>query len=159
MSKTLMAYATRYGATAETATTIADVLRDKYSLTVDIIDLRKDRSVDLDQYQNIILGVSVAKFRWARAGVNFLKNDLSDKKFFVFVSSGTAGAAAEKNDMEEYEKRQKKYIDDVLAKYNIQPVGRKAFGGRMQFGKEVTDNRNWDVIKAWAEEVGKLITS
>ncbi|MFX1513492.1 MAG: flavodoxin domain-containing protein [Promethearchaeota archaeon] len=160
MSKTLLAYVTRYGATTETATVIAEVLKDKYDIDVDLIDIKENKDIDISQYENVILGVSFAKFRWAKEGKRFLKkNDFKGKKIFVFVSSGRAGNAFQKNNLEKYQKLQKKFIDNVLEKLKLQYTSRKAFGGRfVQGGIEKWDNRNWDDIRSWAEEIGELIT-
>ncbi|MHA1167191.1 MAG: flavodoxin family protein [Candidatus Hodarchaeales archaeon] len=88
--KILLAYATRYEATAEATETIAGVLGDKLSLEIDIKDLKKEKNVDIEPYDNIILGVSIAKFNWAKEGKKFLENDFTGKKIHVFVSSGNA---------------------------------------------------------------------
>ncbi len=155
-----MAYATRYGATTETAKVIAEVLRDNYNLEVDLVDIKQNKNVDLTDYENIILGVSYAKFNWAKEGKKFLKqNDFEGKKLFVFISSGRAGGAFKDNDLEKYTKLQTKFIDNVLKKFKLEFTSRRAFGGRyVQGGKEKWDNRDWDDIRNWAQEVGELIT-
>ena len=57
MKKTLIAYGTRKGATADTAAVIAKVLRDKFSLIVDVVNIKETNgSFDLGEYQNIIIG-------------------------------------------------------------------------------------------------------
>ena len=163
MSKTLVAHVTRWGATTETAKTISDILKEEFSIETDFIDLKsvKKQRVDLDPYKNIIFGVSVAMFRWAKEGKNFLKqNDFTGKNMFAFVSSGRCGVARREGNQQEYEKWQKKYIDDVLAKYSVHYTSRKAFGGvYRQQGKPTDDSRNWDDIKGWAREVGEYISS
>ncbi|MFQ5979916.1 MAG: flavodoxin domain-containing protein [Candidatus Heimdallarchaeota archaeon] len=159
MGKTILAYVTRYGATTETATEIVRVLKDKFDIDVDLVDIKANKNLDVSSYENVILGVSVAKFRWAKEGKKFLKNDLAGKKLFVFVSSGTAGEAYQQKDLEKYEKLQKKWIDNVLAKNNLQYASRKALGGRFvgAFSNR-GDNRDWDVIRKWAEEIGTIIS-
>ncbi|MHA2298474.1 MAG: flavodoxin domain-containing protein [Candidatus Hodarchaeales archaeon] len=165
MSKTILAYVTRWGATTETAKFIAGVLKDEFNIDVDLVDIKdkKNKNLDIRPYDNVILGVSVAKFRWAKEGKKFLKNNrviLAGKKLFVFVSSGGAGEAYQRNDLEEYEKLQKKWIDNVLAKFSLQYTSRKALGGRFvgSFSNR-GDVRDWDVIRNWAEEIGRTITS
>ena len=156
MTKTLVAYATRWGTTAETSEAIAKVLREKHAISVDVVDIKKQKNIDIEPYSSIILGVSVAIFRWAKEGKKFLKkHDFNGKKLFVFVSSGRCGEAMEKNDQEEYKKRQKQYIDDPIKKLKLHLTSRKAFGGVYQ----EKDTRNWDVIRAWADEVGTLIAA
>jgi menaquinone-dependent protoporphyrinogen oxidase len=163
MTKTLLAYATRWGATTETSKEIINVLKDKFNIDVDLVDLKdkKTKNPDITPYNNVILGVSVAKFRWAREGWKFLKKNketLTKKKLFVFVSSGGAGDAYQKGDIEKYEELQKKWIDKNLARLNLQYTSRKAFGGRFVGSlSNRGDNRDWDMIRNWAEEVGRII--
>lgn len=163
MNKTVLVYATRWGATAETAKEIIRVLQKKFQIKVDLVDLKdkKTKNPDISCYENVILGVSVAKFRWAKEGKIFLKKNkeiLPRKKLFVFVSSGGAGEAYQKNDIEKYEKLQNKWIDKTLDKYNLHFTSRKALGGRyVGQHSHLGDNRNWDVIRNWAEEIGTII--
>ncbi len=166
MSKTILVYATRWGATKETAQKIKDVLKEKFNITVDFINLKdkknkQNRNPDITGYKNVILGVSVAKFRWAKEGKKFLKRNkkiLAGKRLFVFVSSGGAGEAYQNKDDVKYEKLQKKWIDSNLEKWGLQITSRKALGGRYvgQYS-HLGDNRDWDQISSWAEEIGSII--
>ncbi|UCE13014.1 MAG: NAD(P)H-dependent oxidoreductase [Candidatus Heimdallarchaeota archaeon] len=168
MNKTILVYATRWGATTETAQEIKNVLSEKYNIEVDLVNLKdkkkkENRNPDISPYENIIIGISVAKFRWAKEGKKFLKKNkgaLAGKKLFVFVSSGGAGEAYQKRNIEEYERLQKKWIDNNLDKWGIKFTSRKAFGGRYvgQYS-HLGDNRDWSQIRSWAEEVGKIIDS
>jgi len=160
MQKTLIVFGTRKGASEETAEVIATILRDKYSLSVDVFDAKKDLkkkkvTLDLTQYQAIIIGSSIAIGRWTNEAKNFLKNNLTDKDVFVFVCSGRAGTALTEGDLEQYKAVQKKYIDDVLEKYpHVTPVATKAFGGWYKYM-----NWNRENVVAWAEEIGNQIAS
>lgn len=164
MNKTVLVYATRWGATTETAKEIIRVMKEKYQIEVDLINLKdkKTKNPDISSYENIILGVSVAKFRWAKEGKNFLKKNkgtLPGKKLFVFVSSGGAGDAYQKKNFEIYEKLQKKWIDNNLDKWGLQVASRKALGGRyVGQHSHRGDNRDWDQICSWAEEIGEIIS-
>ncbi len=165
MSKTILVYATRWGATTETAREIIRVIAEQFNIEVDLVNLKdkKTKIPDISSYENVIFGVSVAKFRWAKEGKNFLKKNkkaLAGKKLFVFVSSGGAGDAYQKKEFEKYEKLQKKWIDNNLHKWNLQATSRKAFGGRYvgQYS-HLGDNRDWDQIRSWAEEIGSIIST
>ena len=46
-NKTLIAYETKGGATEESARKIAEVLRSKYQLEVDLVDLKEQKMPDL----------------------------------------------------------------------------------------------------------------
>ncbi|MHA1978223.1 MAG: flavodoxin domain-containing protein [Candidatus Hodarchaeales archaeon] len=164
MTNTILVYATRWGATTETAQEIIRTIKEKFNIDIELVNLkdRKTKNPDITPYDNVILGVSVAKFRWAKEGKSFLKDNkekLNGKKLFVFVSSGGAGDAFKANDMEKYEQLQKKWIDNTLKKYNLNFTSRKALGGRYVGGfADRGDNRDWSVIRGWAEEIGTIIS-
>ena len=165
LTKTILVYATRWGATTETAQEIIRVLNEKFNIDVDLVNLkdRKTKSPDITPYENVILGVSVAKFRWAKEGKNFLKKNkdlLTGKNLFVFVSSGGAGDAYKENDLENYAKLQRKWIDKTLSKFNLEYTSRKAMGGRFVGSlSDRGDNRDWSMIRNWAEEIGQIMTT
>ena len=47
MAKTLIAYVSKGGVTGEYANVIAGVLREKYGLVVDVVDVGKNHSPDI----------------------------------------------------------------------------------------------------------------
>ena len=65
-----MAYATKYGATAEIAEKIGQVLRQA-GLQTDV--LPADRVSDLSPYRAVILGSAVYMFQWRKEAARFLK--------------------------------------------------------------------------------------
>jgi menaquinone-dependent protoporphyrinogen IX oxidase len=153
-NKALIAYETKGGATEEAARKIAEVLRSKYGLEVDLVDLKVQKVPDLAQYRNVVLGGGVRAGKVYNKALKFLENDLSGKHVAFFVSSAQAGAPAS------YEKAKVKFVEDTLANYpKINPVATEAFGGRIKIlGKTVTDNRDMAKVEAWAEELGKKFT-
>ena len=58
-NKTLIAYTTKGGATEKTAQKIAEVLRAKYGLEVDLVNLRKQSAPSLEPYKNVIVASGV----------------------------------------------------------------------------------------------------
>ena len=60
-------------------------------------------------------------------------------------------------DSKTYDEAFKKFIEDVLAEHSdIKPVAAEAFGGRVKIlGRTVSDNRDMNKIRAWAEEGGR----
>ena len=56
--KTLVAYASKGGATKQASEIIAEVLKERYKLEVDLIDLRKS-NVKIQDYLNIVVGAGV----------------------------------------------------------------------------------------------------
>ena len=91
MSKTLIVYGTRYGATAEVAKEIARILKDQYDLSVQLINLSEKKIKDVSGYDNIVLGSGIKMGRWTGKAKRFLKKNFEGKKLAVFVCSGRAG--------------------------------------------------------------------
>jgi len=153
--RTLIAYVTKGGVTEEATSIIANVLRDKYKLEVDIINLKKNPSPDLTQYKNIIIGSGVRMQKWYKQALKFLKNDFGDKKVAIFLSSCEAG------DTKSYDQAITKHVKNVLTKYpHVKPIAAEAFGGRIKFlWITATDNRDMGKVRVWAEEVGQMLIS
>ena len=153
-NKTLVAYETKGGATEEAARKLADTLRSKYQLEVDLVDLIEQKVPDLTQYQNVVIGGGVRAGKVYDKALKFLENDLSGKHVAFFVSSAEAGTPGN------YEKAKVKFVENTLANYpNIKPVATEAFGGRIKIlGKTVTDNTDMAKVEAWAEQLGKKFT-
>jgi menaquinone-dependent protoporphyrinogen IX oxidase len=89
--KTLIAYQSKGGATEEAARKIAEVLRSKFQLEVDLVDLNEQKPPDVSLYQNIVVGGGVRFGKVYSKTLNFLKNDLSGKKIAFFTSSSWGG--------------------------------------------------------------------
>ena len=88
--RVLVAYATKYGATAEIAEKIGDVLQ-RAGLQVDV--LPADRVSDLSAYQAVVLGSAVYIGRWRKQATRFLKaNEQTLAGIAVWLfSSGPTG--------------------------------------------------------------------
>lgn len=152
--KTLVAYETKGGATEEAARKIADLLRTKFQLDVDLVDLKVQKVTDCTQYQNIIVGSGVRAGKLYGKALKCLENDYFGKRVAFFVCAGGAG------DEKTYQKSKAQYAEDTLAKFpKIAPVGVEAFGGRMTIlGRKVIDNLDLAKVEAWSEELGKKFT-
>ncbi|NIV37101.1 MAG: flavodoxin, partial [Anaerolineae bacterium] len=90
MEKILVAYATKYGATAEIAERIGQVLREA-GLEADV--QAADRAGDLGQYGAVVLGSAVYIGQWRKEAARFLKENettLVEKPVWIF-SSGPTG--------------------------------------------------------------------
>ena len=155
MSKTLVAYGTRYGATADVAQEIAKIFKDQFSLSVELLDLYKKKIKDISGYDNIVVGSGIKMGRWTGRAKRFLKKNFEGKKLAVFVCSRRAGES------DSYDFALDNYVKKVLSRrLNVQPVAFEAFGGRKPL-KDNTfyDNRDWDKIRDWAKKVGALFAS
>lgn len=89
-TRVLVTYATKYGATAEIAEKIGQILRDAGSN----VDVLPTHQVDgLDSYQAVVLGSAVYAGQWREEAVTFLKAyeyTLADMPVWFF-SSGPTG--------------------------------------------------------------------
>jgi menaquinone-dependent protoporphyrinogen oxidase len=89
-TQVLVAYATKYGATAEIAEKIGQVLRQA-GLPTDV--LPADRVSDLTPYRAVVLGSAVYIGRWRKEAATFLKANekaLAERPVWLF-SSGPTG--------------------------------------------------------------------
>jgi len=153
-NKTLIAYETKGGATEEAARKIAETLRSKYQLEVDLVDLKQQKPSNLAQYQNVVIGGGVRAGKVYDKTLEFLENDLRDKQVAFFVSSGQAGTPAS------YADAKARLVESTLAKHpNINAVSTEAFGGRIKIlGRKVSDTTDLAKVEAWAETLGKKFT-
>jgi len=152
MNNTLIVYVSKGGATEQTAQIIADVLKQKYGLEIDLVNLKRE-SPKLGQYKSVVVGAGVRGGKVYDEALEFLKQDFGDRKVAFFVCCGGAG------DAKNYEESCVKYVTEVLAKYpNVKTVATEAFGGRMKLlGKTVFDNVDSAKIRAWAETLGSKL--
>jgi menaquinone-dependent protoporphyrinogen IX oxidase len=153
-NKTLIAYLTKQGATGEAAKTIADVLRSKYQLEVNLLDLKNNDCINLEEYKNIVIGAGIRGGRVYGKALKFLKKDLTGKRLAFFVSSSWAGTPGS------HENAKSRLVDKKLLKYSqLDIISTEAFGGRIKyFGKLMLDNTDLSKVKAWAEELGEKFT-
>ena len=183
--KILIAYGTRYGATASTAAEIANVLQNE-GFEVRVVNLKDEKVKDISEFDMIIIGSGMKMEMWTSKAKAFLKkfsNDLKKKKVAIFVSSGARALMEYKGEDDEIKRITKKYLEDKASKYELNPISMEMFGGIWdynQMGKifrkfldgekenfipagfketepGVYDSRNWDEIRKWAEELAKRI--
>jgi menaquinone-dependent protoporphyrinogen oxidase len=153
-NKTLIAYQTKGGATGESARKIAEVLRTKFQLEVDLVDLKEQSVPDLTQYRNIVVGGGVRGGRIYGKVLKFLENDFTGKQVAFFTSSSWGGTPGS------YQNAKAKFVEQPLAKYpKINAVSTEAFGGRIRyFRRTMLDNTDLSKVEAWAEELGQKFT-
>ncbi len=154
-NKTLIAYETKGGATEEVAQKLAEILRSKSGLEVDVVDLRRQKIQNIDSYQNIILGSGIRGGKAYDKALKVLENHFGNRKVAFYVCCGDAV------DPEKSASAKVKYIENVLANYpEINPVATEMFGGRMKMlGKTIYDNLDLSKVEAWAEELSKIFSA
>jgi menaquinone-dependent protoporphyrinogen oxidase len=156
----LVAYASKRGTTAEIATKIGEVLRQK-GLHVDVLPVDKVRN--LTSYSTVVLGSAVYFGLWRREAVKFLSENekrLSELSVWLF-SSGPTGAGDPLELMKGWCFPES--LRSVIER--IKPRGITCFGGKldlktMNFFEKMISNkvqspigdfRNWQAITSWAE--------
>jgi len=182
MSKALIVYGTRYGATASTSEEIAKILRQE-GLEVRVVNAKEEKAKDIAEYDLVVVGSGIQINRWTGEPENFLKEfqkDLARKKAALFVSCGSASQAINGGKPETAEKAKTKYLDEKAAKYNLQPVALGFFGGVYNYNKApwwakkaleaerpkieaayketqpgIYDTRDWNAIRSWAKELAQ----
>ena len=167
----LVAYATKYGATAEIAEKIGEVLREA-GLQTDV--LPADKVSDLTPYQAVVLGSAVYMGKWRDEAAKFLEdneNALTERPVWLF-SSGALGEGDPVELMQgwRFPEAQQEVAD------RIQPRDIAFFHGVLDTEKlslpeklilkgvkaPVGDFRDWGAITTWAtaiaEELNKELT-
>jgi menaquinone-dependent protoporphyrinogen oxidase len=171
IERTLICYGTRYGSTGEIAERIGEILKEK-GASVDVIDLKKGKVKDLDNYELIIVGSGIQVDKWTKEPKKFLeknKDVLSRKRVAIFVSCGTA------NDPTRCDEATEKYLKQVAVENpDIRFVAMGLFGPKYDSTQgnflvrkvmkgmlaklaedhenppEIIDLRDWVKIEEWA---------
>ena len=160
--KVLVAYATKYGATAEIAEKMGQVLRQA-GLPTDV--LPTDRVSDLTTYQAIVLGSAVYAGQWRKEAVTFLKANektMAERPVWLF-SSGPLGEGDPVQLMKgwRFPEAQQPIAD------RIRPRDIALFHGELDMEKlsfaeklivkgikaPVGDFRDWDAIASWTATI------
>jgi menaquinone-dependent protoporphyrinogen oxidase len=188
MTKALIVYGTRYGATSRTSEDIADVFRQE-GLDVRVVNLKDEKVKDIRDYDLVVIGSGIKIRRWTKEPENFLKKfrkELENKKTAIFVCCGAMYPLDEKTDKEkEIEFARTKYLEEKAAKYNLHPIALGLFGGVYNFNKMgwffkktmsavkqqleeagvketepgIYDTRDLNSIRSWAKELVKIVQS
>jgi len=164
--KVLVAYGTKYGATAEIAERIGEVLGDA-GLECDVRSA--DRVSALSAYSAVVLGSGVYIGRWRNEAVRFLKAheaELAQRPVWLF-SSGPTGEGDPVELVQGWQLPSS--LQPIIER--IQPRDIKVFHGALEASKlnplerwvlnrmktPVGDFRDWDAISAWAAEIGEAL--
>jgi menaquinone-dependent protoporphyrinogen oxidase len=165
--KVLIAYASKYGATAEIAQKMGAILRES-GLPVDVLAANGIR--DLTPYQAVILGSAIYIGKWPKEAEAFLKTHeqaLAERPVWLF-SSGPTGAGDPVQLVEG--QRLPPGLQPVVSR--IRPRDIALFHGfinpeRINFiekwavqkavKKPMGDFRDWKAIETWARQVAETI--
>lgn len=162
----LVTYATKYGATAEIAEKIGQVL-EQANLSVDVQPVEKVS--DLTQYQAVVLGSAVYAGMWRKEAVEFLEaneKQLAELPVWIFSSGPTGeGDPVELMKGWQFPEAQQPIAD------RIKPREIVVFHGdldakKLNFAEKMIvkgvkaplgDYRDWDVIESWAAEIASTL--
>lgn len=165
-TRVLVAYGTKYGATAEIAEKIGKVLREA-GLAADV--LRADRAGDLSAYDAVVVGSGVYIGRWRKEAVKFVKDNeqaLAAKPLWVF-SSGPTGEGDPQEMVQGW--RLPSNLQPIVDR--MQPRDVTVFHGAADESKmgwldkwllknvkaPTGDFRDWDAIAAWAGDIAAAL--
>ena len=164
--KVLVAYASKYGSTAEIAEKIGEVLKQE-GLDVDILPAKNVKN--LADYKAVIIGSAVYIGQWYKGESSFLKKHekaLSAIPVWIF-STGPSG----KGDPLELLKGWKYPNAQKLIVERIKPRDTSVFHGSLnadkmsslekwlvkRVGGDLGDFRDWDMITKWAKGVSEAL--
>jgi len=160
--KVLVAYATKYGATAEIAQKVGEVFEQK-GISADVLPVGQVK--DLSPYRAVVLGSAVYIGRWRKEASRFLKTNekqLVGCPVWIFSSGPTGeGDPVELANGWRFPSGLQPVIDRIrprqivlfhggidvnkmkgLEKWMVQKVG-----------AAVEDSREWQAITTWAESI------
>jgi uncharacterized protein YjbI with pentapeptide repeats len=156
----LVAYASVSGSTGEVAETIGQVLDEEGV----IVQVRYVGDVTrISAYSAVVLGSSIRVGKWLPEAIRFLETHqeaLSRVPVAYFTTCLTMV-----NDTEESRRTVLAYMEPVLQKApQIKPVGLGLFAGSLDPDRQLLpmmhselapqgDYRDWEAIRAWAEEI------
>lgn len=166
MDQVLVAYASKYGATAGIAEKIAQVLRDA-GLPTDLQPAGRVR--DLSQYRAVILGSAVYMFHWRKEAARLFKAlgaAGTGRPVWLFSSGPTSEGDTEA------------FLEGLKLPKGLQPVADKigprdvaVFAGALDLQKlnpferwimnkmkaPAGDYRDWEAIEAWAGSIARTL--
>jgi len=187
MTKALIVYGTRYGATASTSEEIARILRQE-GLEVRVTDVKKEEIKDIAEYNLVIVGSGIEMNKWTSESERFLEKfqkELAKKNVALFVCCGHGCQALNEGKPDVIAKFKGEYLEEKAAKYNLQPTALGFFGAIYDYTKlswlmnrappvqatrrkleafykekkEVYDMRDMDAIRSWTKELSQKVHS
>jgi menaquinone-dependent protoporphyrinogen oxidase len=156
----LVAYASKYGSTREVAESIASMLRERLLR----VEVRPAGEVDdLDEYAGVVLGGGIYMGRWHRDARGFARH-FEDELRRVPVAVFALGPT---DDVPEHRAGSERQFSRAVGKLRLEPLASAVFGGVIDPRKlhfpfnhmAATDVRDWDEIRAWADEVAEWLLS
>jgi menaquinone-dependent protoporphyrinogen oxidase len=165
-NRVLVAYATKYGATAEIAAKIGEVLREA-GLDADVQPA--DRVHDLTPYRAVVLGSAVYAGQWRKEAATFLEENegaLAERPVWLF-SSGPTGEGDPVELMNGW--RFPEALQPIAGRIGARDI--VLFHGVIDMQElnlpekliikalkaPAGDSRDWDAITAWAKSIAEAL--
>jgi menaquinone-dependent protoporphyrinogen oxidase len=151
----LVAYATKKGSTKEVAEVIAEHLDDRGLATT---LAPAGEITDLTAFDGIILGGALYMGRWHPEARSFVKRHRKALAAVPLAVFAMGPLTMEESDVA----GSRKQLDHALAKTrDVQPISIAIFGGVVDPAKlrfpfshmPASDARDWEAIRAWADEL------
>jgi menaquinone-dependent protoporphyrinogen oxidase len=188
VTKALIVYGTRYGATEMTSQEIAEVFQEE-GLDVKVVNLKDEKVKDISDYDLVLVGSGIKIKKWTKEPEKFLdkfQKELKQKKTALFICCGAKYPLDEKADVAtEIEYARTHHLEEKATKYHLEPVALGLFGGVYNFNKMgwffrktlsavkpqleaagvpetepgLYDTRDINNIRSWAKEVADLAKS
>jgi menaquinone-dependent protoporphyrinogen oxidase len=153
----LVAAASKHGSTAEIATALAAAMRHR-GAQVDVVPPEQVGSVD--EYNAVVLGSPVYRFRWLRAARAFVRaheDALRDRDVFLFSSVPVTNGLRAPNSsygVSSVENRTGARGHRMLTgKLDPSRLGAGERAIARMWGVKAGDFRDWDAIGSWATEI------
>jgi menaquinone-dependent protoporphyrinogen oxidase len=161
MTRIMVAYGTKKGSTGEVAGSIAGRLGER-GLDVHLVPAAEADA--LDEYDGVVLGGALYMGRWHADARRFLKRHREMLTTLPLAVFAMGPLTMEEKDVE----GSRKQLDHALAKVpEVEPVAVAIFGGVVDPEKlhfpfshmPASDVRDWDAIRAWADEVAEKLAA
>jgi len=169
-NKILVTYASRAGSTAGVAEAIGKTLAES-GAQVDVIPMNDVK--DLSPYRAVVAGSAIRKSKWLPEAVQFIhthRSALAQKPFAMFTVCITLAMS----NTEQYRSAVRGWVEPVRAQ--VKPLSEGFFAGMLDFSKlplnwdtlllRATvlfgifprgDHRDWNAIRAWAENLKPIL--
>jgi len=164
--KVLVTYASKYGATAEIAEKIGEVLSGA-GLVTEVLPVKQVSG--LSEYNAVILGSAVYVGLWRKEAVKFLEANekaLAERPVWLFSSGPTGeGDPVELLQGWQFPKGQQEIADriqprDITVFHGNVDTSKLNFLHKWMIGKveaPVGDFRDWEAITSWAASIAKAL--